>query len=173
LRCRLCWEVWALAVLCLHGLLRLYDVESRRRIFADAGAHCAVVGILITRKILGLAACALVAGTIAFIVVLSFRDTAMALIADPGWTRAVLVGSLVPPIVYGVVAMERRGKLKAFRWIVELGDAPYSTHLSHVLVLSALGRLFALIAGHNTPEDADLVIACVVGGNAVGWRAAA
>lgn len=51
---------------------------------------------------------------------------------------------------------------------MELGDASYSTYLSYVLVLSALGHLFALMSDHNAPREAGFVIACVVAGNAVG-----
>jgi peptidoglycan/LPS O-acetylase OafA/YrhL len=165
--------LWAVAVLCLHGVLRLCDIESP---IAAVIAHPltlefifgAVVGILIQRNIMGHATSALIAGVIAFIVVLSFRETATAFIVDRSWMRVVLVGGPCALIVYGAVAQERQGALKASWWLVELGDASYSTYLSHVLVLSALGRLFAMIPDHNAIKEVGFVIACLVGANVVG-----
>lgn len=60
----------------------------------------------------------------------------------PGtWFRAVPVGLLLAVTVHGVVALERRDRWVAPRWLQRIGDASYSMYLWHILLLGALGRL--------------------------------
>lgn len=164
--------VWAVSVLCLHGALDLYGIGSP---IAAVLTHPltlefifgAVVGLLIRRKVTGFGSFALLAGILALAVTLSFHDMADAFIIDRGWGRVTMIGGPCALIVYGAVALELRGALKAPRWLAALGDASYSTYLSHVLVISALGRLLAM-TGHASLIEVGFVIACVVGANAFG-----
>lgn len=50
-----------------------------------------------------------------------------------------------------------------------LGDASYSIYLSHVLLLSALGVLFAAQPWHSWAAESMFLIACLVATNAWGW----
>lgn len=50
-----------------------------------------------------------------------------------------------------------------------LGDASYSIYLSHVLVLSALGRVFYTQPWHSNAAEALFIVAAVVAVNGLGW----
>jgi exopolysaccharide production protein ExoZ len=63
------------------------------------------------------------------------------------WQRVVLFGIPAALVVLGAALRDRR--TRAPRLLVALGDWSYSTYLWHVLVLSALGRLVALL--HLSP----------------------
>ncbi|MCB1616807.1 MAG: acyltransferase [Pseudomonadales bacterium] len=59
-----------------------------------------------------------------------------------GWER---VGLFLPPyllILYGAVAMEREQNRETPAWCIAIGDASYSLYLTHILVLSTLGRVW-------------------------------
>jgi peptidoglycan/LPS O-acetylase OafA/YrhL len=165
--------IWTVAVFSLNALFHLLEISNP---IASVVAHPltlefilgAVAGILVQRKIAIFPASALTAGIIACVIVLSFRDAAMALANGLTWTRAILVGTPCALIVYGAVATEIRGARITPDWLAALGDASYSTYLSHVLVLSALGRLFALAPGHGIALEAAFVVFCVVTANIAG-----
>jgi peptidoglycan/LPS O-acetylase OafA/YrhL len=166
---------WMVAVVCLDAVRKMNDMTDP---VAAVVVHPltlefvfgAMIGILIQRKIAACAAPALMAGIAALMmVVLWFPGTAAGLIADRNWMRPILIGAPCALIVYAAVAMEIRGALNAPRWLTTLGDASYSTYLSHVLVLSALGRLFAMAPNHNVYLEAAFVIIGIVTANAIGW----
>jgi peptidoglycan/LPS O-acetylase OafA/YrhL len=72
-------------------------------------------------------------------------------------------------MVYGLAATERAGGANHLPdWVVRLGDASYSTYLTHVLVLSAIGRCFAFLPVHNFPIEVFFVAVCIAGTNAAG-----
>ncbi|MCK1292495.1 hypothetical protein [Bradyrhizobium sp. 30] len=63
---------------------------------------------------------------------------------DPSqqWLRMLLIGS--PPHVGGIwISLESTGCRAPPRWAIKLGDASYSTYLSHFLLLALLTRLFS------------------------------
>ena len=60
-----------------------------------------------------------------------------------GWQRVILFGSPAVLAVYGVVTMEMKSGRQFPDWLTVIGDASYSIYLSHILVLSALGRLWS------------------------------
>jgi peptidoglycan/LPS O-acetylase OafA/YrhL len=62
-----------------------------------------------------------------------------------GWHRVLLFGLPSVFAVYGLVAMEKNSGRQFPVWITTIGDASYSIYLSHVLVLSALGRLWVVM----------------------------
>jgi exopolysaccharide production protein ExoZ len=166
--------VWATTVICLNHIFRLYGVTDP---VAAVVAHPltlefifgAVVGILIRRGATSFGIYALLAGaSLLAIALLAFPDETTAFIVDKGWARVLVIGLPYGLIVYGVVALERLGVLTAPAWLVAIGDASYSTYLSHVLVLSAFGRLFAQLPNHNGAIEAAFIVACTIGANAVG-----
>lgn len=60
------------------------------------------------------------------------------------WARVFTVGLPYVLIVYGLAAGERHGSARRSLLVI-IGDASYSIYLSHVLLLSALSRCFALV----------------------------
>jgi peptidoglycan/LPS O-acetylase OafA/YrhL len=167
---------WMAAVVVLNTVFHLLDVTYPA---AAVAAHPltlefvagAATGILIQRKVTGFAAPALIAGLAmmtAVITVLAQHGTAADLLAGRGWMRPALAGVPCTLIVYGAVALEVRAAPAAPSWLVALGDASYSTYLSHVLVLSALGRLYAMLPGHDIVLEAGFVVIAVAFANVIG-----
>jgi peptidoglycan/LPS O-acetylase OafA/YrhL len=58
--------------------------------------------------------------------------------------------------------------LPAMPLLERLGDASYSTYLSHVLLLSAMGRVFALLPWHGWFVEVGFLVACMLAANAWG-----
>jgi len=166
--------VWAAGVICLNAAFQLYGVTDP---VAAVVVHPltlefilgAAVGLLVRARVTGFGSSALFAGIVLLaIVFLCFHDTAAALIGDRGWTRTLLIGLPCGLIVYGAVGIERQRALTAPGWLVALGDASYSTYLSHVLVLSTLGRVFTLVPIHSAAMEMAFVIVCIVAANVAG-----
>lgn len=80
----------------------------------------------------------------------------------------LLVGAPFVAIVYGAVALETGQRVAVPRWIVALGDASYSTYLSHFLLLAALTRLFSPQSSGGLIVEAVFAVLCVVAANAWG-----
>ncbi len=164
---------WTAIVIILNAVFNHYGVKSP---VAAVVAHPLTlefifgvgIGMLIQKKTTVYAASALAAGILILIIVLSLPDTAEGLIAERNWSRPILVGVPCALIVYGAVAMEIKGASAAPGWLIALGNASYSTYLSHILVLSALGRLYAIVPDHNIYVEAAFVIICVVAANVAG-----
>jgi peptidoglycan/LPS O-acetylase OafA/YrhL len=64
--------------------------------------------------------------------------------------RVLVFGAPAVAIFFGLSAWELRSAPKPPALLVVLGDYSYATYLLHVLVLSAIGRLIALIASPGT-----------------------
>ena len=70
------------------------------------------------------------------------------LAASPtGWARVLAYGLPAALTVYALVAQAHTRGLRLPAWLEHIGDASYSIYLSHVLILSALGRLWQLAPG--------------------------
>ena len=63
-----------------------------------------------------------------------------------GWWRISLFGIPSFLVVYGAVRVEISRKICFPKIMRKMGDASYSIYLSHVLVLSAIGRVWAKLA---------------------------
>jgi peptidoglycan/LPS O-acetylase OafA/YrhL len=48
-------------------------------------------------------------------------------------------------ILYGAVSLESRSRFQFPRWLQALGDASYSIYLSHILVISLVGRIWSAV----------------------------
>ena len=90
----------------------------------------------------------LITGSILLLVAYSCYYHYSANLYPYGWIRIGLFGIPSFLLVYAGVALERNAVLLP-RILCKLGDASYSIYLSHILVLSALGRIFALTKWHN------------------------
>jgi exopolysaccharide production protein ExoZ len=60
-----------------------------------------------------------------------------------GWWRVALYGIPASLVVYFITMAEAHGHI-SHPFLVKLGDASYSIYLSHILVLSAVGRIWFL-----------------------------
>ncbi len=60
-----------------------------------------------------------------------------------GWYRVIIYGVPSMLLVYACVSLEKLSLLLP-RFLQIIGDASYSIYLGHVLILSALGRIFSL-----------------------------
>ena len=165
--------IWTAVVICLNAVVQLTEISdpvvavithplTLEFIFGAA------TGILIQRNCTAFAASAFVGGIIIFMLVLSLSDDALGLIDGQNWKRVILIGAPCALIVYGLVGIEIKNKRTAPYWLVALGNASYSTYLSHVLVLSAIGRVFALVANHNVYFETAFVTIGIITVNIVG-----
>jgi len=165
--------IWMVAVICLNAVVQLTEISDP---VVAVMAHPltlefifgAATGILIQRNCTAFAVSAFVGGIIIFMLVLSLSDNALGLIDGQNLKRAIGVGAPCALIVYGLVGIEIKNKQTAPYWLVALGNASYSTYLSHVLVLSAIGRMFALLPDHNVYFETAFVIICITAANVVG-----
>ena len=57
--------------------------------------------------------------------------------------QTVIFGLAYSLLVIAMVALEQRDKLKFFPFLVRIGDISYSMYLSHLLILGAIGRIWA------------------------------
>jgi peptidoglycan/LPS O-acetylase OafA/YrhL len=87
---------------------------------------------------------------------------------EPG-LRLITRGVPVALIVWGAVAWERGGGFRAPRWLLAVGDASYSIYLSHMLVLSAVARLWTPFRQPGVWDNALAVFVMAVGSVALGF----
>jgi exopolysaccharide production protein ExoZ len=79
--------------------------------------------------------------------------------APTGWIRIMVFG--VPALItlYGALLFESKHQMVMPRWLCRIGDASYSIYLSHVIVLTILGRIWISFAKAG---GADNVLAIIV-----------
>lgn len=80
----------------------------------------------------------------------------------------VLLGAAFVPFVYGATALELTRRLPWPAWLHQAGDASYSTYLSHVLVVSALGQVFVRLPWHTVATECAFLAACLAAANLAG-----
>lgn len=104
--------------------------------------------------------------SIGFPVIYSFD-----LLKQEGLLRASVLGSLYGLLVLFIVALERTRKFTFPGFLQSIGDISYTVYLSHVLVLSAIGRLWLMLP--SSPNSLlDNIAACFLMLSAVlayGW----
>lgn len=85
-------------------------------------------------------------GITAFLFSLIWFNMHESTLKTEGWLRILLFGIPSLFVVYSAVKMEKISGKSCFpKSIKKMGDASYSIYLSHVLVLAALGRIWAKI----------------------------
>ena len=78
-----------------------------------------------------------------------------------GWQQVLRYGIPSAVIVFCVVQAERAGRLLPHA-LASAGDASYSTYLSHLFVINAVGRVWALVAGDGIVDNV-VVLATTLG----------
>ena len=88
------------------------------------------------------------------------------------FTHVAMIGPAMALIVYGCAASDERAVSRMPAWAVRIGDGSYSIYLCHILVISAIGRIFVRLP---TPDwlapgilETGLVVACIIGPNIAG-----
>jgi exopolysaccharide production protein ExoZ len=77
------------------------------------------------------------------------------------WKRVIALGLPALALVAGAVMLDRAG-WPFPRWLSRLGDASYSMYLSHVLVLSAIGRSWQRFEREGPLDNALLLVLCLL-----------
>ena len=76
------------------------------------------------------------------------------------WIRISCFGSAATLLIAGAVMLEAQGRLHVPRWLSRLGDSSYSLYLSHVFVISAVGRVWGML--FTSPSWANHLVFVVV-----------
>jgi exopolysaccharide production protein ExoZ len=82
--------------------------------------------------------------------------------------RVMLFGMPAALIIYWLVALEQKTVQMPARLLVALGDWSYATYLTHVLVLSAIGRIIYALALPGAMSSAALIVVGFLAVNLVG-----
>ncbi len=64
-------------------------------------------------------------------------------------------------ILYGAVSLETRSRFPFPRWLSVLGDASYSIYLSHILVITAVGRVWSLVRQRGLWDNALAILVMI------------
>ena len=122
----------------------------------------AAIGVLYDRKKMRGAAWAGVIGLVALAASIVFVAPALSLANNThldAW-RVVLFGIPATLIIYWLAASEQKAVQTPARLLIALGDWSYATYLTHVLVLSAVGRIIHAMA---PPGPISSLVLIVVG----------
>lgn len=113
----------------------------------------AAVGLLINSGLRRGAGFALV-GAVAFLAIaVGIRMTSAPDILSSDLLRTALFGPAFALTLFAAVSLEQNGRPSAPVWMRRLGDASYSLYLTHLLTISALGRLWTLHAGPGVLDN--------------------
>ena len=85
-----------------------------------------------------------------------------------GWPRIILFGTPSVLLVYGGVLLEHH-KILISTLLRKLGNASYSIYLSHLFVLSVLGRMYAVVVISNPIVHMAALILELIVVMVVGW----
>jgi peptidoglycan/LPS O-acetylase OafA/YrhL len=82
------------------------------------------------------------------------------------WYSVIFLGLPFVPFLYALAILEP--KIPTPSLLVKLGDASYSTYLSHTFVVSGLGRLFHALHPQGFSAEAAYFVVAVASANIVG-----
>ena len=83
--------------------------------------------------------------------------------------RPIYFGIPAALILYGLISFERKKEIGFPIFLQKIGDASYSLYLSHVLVLSLLGRIWKAFGGDQYPINYILIVVFLGAAVFVGW----
>jgi exopolysaccharide production protein ExoZ len=105
---------------------------------------------------------ALVLGGVLFITGMSIYYSGSPGPVPKGWLRAALFGFPYAIVVYGAVALEMNSARIFPRFLSFVGDASYSIYLSHVFVLSAIGRTWSMVSRRGPLDNIIMILLGVI-----------
>lgn len=85
-------------------------------------------------------------------------------------TRVALFGTASVLMLAGCVGLEAQNRMRIPLWLTRLGDSSYSLYLTHIFVISAIGRMWATFmpssgwAGHVAFVAIATLACCITGG---------
>lgn len=121
----------------------------------------ALIGIYWRKVLAQLALVFIVVGFLLFGWVMAFPHVFGVQQHDPIY-RVLYFGSASLLIVLGAVLYESVKKFTLPRWLQAVGDGTYSIYLSHVFVISALGRLWYLSGTNNSSGQHAFFVALTI-----------
>ena len=164
--------IWAALIVVSNSLAQAYEISTPIIAVITHPLTLefimgAVVGCIIRREITDFGVPVMAAGIVGLIAVFLLSDKPD-IVNIRNLQNVILLGIPCALIVYGAVAIELNNVVTAPNLLIALGNASYSTYLSHVLVLSAIGRVFAAIPQHNIYLETVFVIVCIASANIAG-----
>jgi peptidoglycan/LPS O-acetylase OafA/YrhL len=113
----------------------------------------AFIGLLVFRGETRLAAVSAILGLVGLLLGMVFyTENGLELVM---WGRVAVFILPCLALVYGLTSLERLGKLEIPTLFVSIGDWSYSLYLSHILVLSALKRIYPKIMSMLPNSSSD------------------
>jgi peptidoglycan/LPS O-acetylase OafA/YrhL len=79
-----------------------------------------------------------------------------------GWYRVLFFGLPCTLMVYGAVASEFQASLRFPKWLYAVGDASYSIYLSHILILSFIGRIWYRLGQKGLVDNIVMIAAMIL-----------
>jgi len=108
------------------------------------GAFAAmIVSTAVIRRLPSLLLELLIAGIVLSLPALYDRFYSVNGAGVPLFQQCLIFGLIFSFLVIAMVALEQRAKLKFFPFLVRIGDISYTIYLSHLLILGAMGRIWA------------------------------
>ena len=128
----------------------------------------AMAGVIFKRFRAAIARPTLIVGILMWLAGLYYLATTLGPAEYPtDWERVLYFGMPGVFIVYGVAAIEQRGKYQFPRWCSVFGDWSYSLYLSHILTLSVLGYAWRPVARASKWDNVLMLPVLVLGSVAV------
>ncbi len=75
-----------------------------------------------------------------------------------GWTRILVFGVPAFLTLYGALLFEKKYQAVMPKWLCNIGDASYSIYLSHVIVLTVIGRIWFLFSAEGGMDNVIMII---------------
>ena len=107
-------------------------------------------------------------GISVFLLSLIWFNIDKSIIKTEGWPRVLLFGIPSLLVVYAAAKAEISGKVCFPKSMIKIGDASYSIYLSHVLVLAALGRIWAKMTISGVMINVAILVIMVLAAISVG-----
>ncbi len=79
-----------------------------------------------------------------------------------GWTRILVYGGPAILTLYAALLLEIKNKIVMPGWLRSIGNASYSIYLSHVIVLSVIGRIWATFAIEGNMDNIVMLVVMIV-----------
>ena len=89
-------------------------------------------------------------------------QTLSAEVVQGGWARVLVYGLPSALALYASLLYEKNHGAIMPGWICRVGDASYSIYLSHVMVLSVIGRFWSLFAAKGYWDNILLLLAMII-----------
>ena len=165
---------WAAAVVAVNLALDLSTLSPAARIMAHPYTCEFIIGsfgaLLVRAEYISRVPSRLFWAVLIVVAVGLIQAGAAGVLGGDRLNRALVLGTLYGALLAACVVLEARGSLRMPAFLRQIGDISYTVYLSHVLVLSAIGRLWLAIGSVN--GLGDNLLACIAMITAVllyGW----